>query len=273
MNLEQLTDLALKLAVDELREHANLQPKFLLSMARGENAIQIVALDGPFPEQQEVRERILKPIRCRIAAGEVKAVVFASVILIGRQEAVVVMTVSAIFRRILRQDYSRVGKAIELGELHTNDDPAICNQIMGDLFDEGSFSVESGPKFGLLMVSVTEEGHIRQAKRPKDVSVAVVSSDSEGHSSAKCRNCSVSMVIVPKGPLLWFKCARCRRVTFAVLANLRQYLGYAERHGGTFEFDLYFLDEASMTMMPPPDMDIDPDQASFFTLGPSWRTK
>jgi predicted RNA-binding Zn-ribbon protein involved in translation (DUF1610 family) len=270
--LKKLADNALQLAVDEIRKFGNLQPKFLLALTRGENAIEIIELDGPFPEQQEARERILKIIRLRIAAGEVQAVVFATDVLIGKQKAVAVMIYSPMLRCILRQDYSRVGKAIDLEELHTNDDPAICSQMMGDLFSGGSFSRESESKFRLLTVSVKEEEDIRQSKIPKDVSVTVVSRGSEGRISARCKTCSVPMVTVERNPLLWFKCPQCGRMTFAVLANLRRHLGYAERHGGTFEFDLCFLDEASMRMMPPPDMDDHPDQPSFFTLGPSWRS-
>lgn len=270
--LKKLADLALQLAVDEIRKSGNLQPKFLLAMTRGENAIEIIGLDGPFPEQPEAREKILKCIRLRIAAGEVEAVLFASDVVIGKKKAIVVMIDSPILRSILRQDYSRVGKAIDLEELHTNDDIAICRQMLGNLFPEGSFSRESESKFSLLSVSVTKEEDIQQLKIPKDVSVTVVSRGSEGLISAKCKHCSVPMVTVERDPLLWFKCPRCSRVTFAVLANLGRYLGYAEQHGETFEFDIYFLDEASMRMMPPPAMGNPPDQAAFFTLGPSWRT-
>ena len=146
---------------------------------------------------------------------------------------------------------------------------AVLGQIMGDLFSGRSLSRGSESKFRLLTVSVKEEENIRQSKMPKDVSVTVVSRGSEGRISARCKSCSFPMVTVDRDPLLWLKCPRCGRMTFAVLANLRQHLGYAERHGGTFEFDLYFLDEASLRMMPPPDMDNHPDQASFFTIGPS----
>ena len=141
-----------------------------------------------------------------------------------------------------------------------------CMAALGFL----GLSRKSESELRLVTVSLKEEEFIRRAKIPKDVSVVVVSRGSEGHISAKCKNCSASMMAAERDPLLWLKCPRCGRVTFAVLANLRQDLGYAEGHGGTFEFDLYFLNEASMRMMPPPDMDRT-DQGSFFMLGPSGR--
>jgi hypothetical protein len=273
-DLEQLANLALRLGVDEVRECSNLLPKFLLALTSKEKAIDMIALDGPFPEQQRVREQILEPIRSRIAAGEVQAVLFASDVLIGRQEAVMVVVDSPIFRRILRQDYSRVGKTISLGEHHTNDDPAICRQMIGDFFPEGDFSGEAKPgSISLVTVRVAEEDHVRQLKIPKDICVAVIFRGSEGHISAKCRNCSVPMVTVEKDPLLWLMCPRCGGKSFAMVPNLRDALAYAERHGGTFEFDLHFLDEESKRLMPPPNFESQPDQKTFFMLACSWRAK
>jgi hypothetical protein len=267
--LEKLAKMALKLCLDEVRGSGNLLPKFLLALATEKNAIDLIAIDGPLPMQQEAREKILEPIRSRIAAGEVQAVVFASDVLIGKQEAVVVMVDSPIFRQILRQDYSRVGKAIEFGEHHTNDDPAICRQMIGDFFPGGA-----KPELaGLATVRVIEEDHVRQLRIPKDVCVAVVSRGSEGRISAKCRNCSVPMATVEKDALLWFRCPRCGRESFDAVANLRQALKYAERHGGTFQFDLYFLEEESRRMMPPPNIEYQPGQTPFFVLASSWRAK
>jgi hypothetical protein len=266
--------MALQLGVDELRKCGNLLPKVLLALTTGKNAIDIIAIDGSFPEQQDARKKILDPIRARIAAGEVKAVLFVSDVLIGKQEAVMVMVDSSIFRRILRQDYSRVGKAIDFGERHTNDDPAICIQMIGNFFPEGGFSGKDKPEsVGLATVRFVEEDHLRQLKTPKDVCVSVVSHGSKGHISAKCKNCSVPMVTDKKPPLLWFMCPQCRGASFSVVANLREALGYAERHGGTFEFDLYFLDEKSRRMMPPPHIESRPDQTPFFMLAHSWRAK
>jgi hypothetical protein len=268
-DLEKLAKMVLKLGLDEARECGNLLPKFILALTTRKKAIDLIALDGPLPTQPDAREKILEPIRSRVAAGEVEAVVFASDVLIGKQEAVVVMVDSPIFRQILRQDYSRAGKAIELGEHHTNDDPAIRRQMIGDFFPD-----RARPEaVGLATVRATEEDHVRQLRIPKDVCVAVVSRGSEGRISAKCRNCSVPMAAVEKDPVLWFLCPRCGRESFDPLANLRQALGYAERHGGTFEFDLYFLNQESKRMMAPPNIEDQPGQAPFFVLAHSWRAK
>ena len=273
-DLEGLAKLGLQLGVDEVRKCGNLLPKFLLALTRGKNAIDIIALEGPFPEHQHAREKILEPIRSRIAAGEVQAVLFASGVVIGTQEAVMVVIDSPIFRRILRQDYSRVGKTISLGEHHTNDDPAICRQMIGDFFPEGGFSGEAKPgSIPLVTVRVVEEDHVRRLKIPKDICVAVIVRGSEGHISAKCRNCSVPMVTVEKDPLLWFMCPRCGGKSFAMVPNLRNALASAERHGGTFEFDLHFLDEESRRMMPSPNFESRPSQKTFFMLACSWRAK
>jgi hypothetical protein len=92
------------------------------------------------------------------------------------------------------------------------------------------------------------------AKIPKDVCVTLVSRGSEGDVSAKCRNCSAHMRSVTKDELLWFICPLCGGATFSPLPNLRGAMGYASRHGGTFDLDLYYLNEESMSLMPPPDL-------------------
>ncbi len=81
------------------------------------------------------------------------------------------------------------------------------------------------------------------------------------------------MATVEKDPLLWFRCPQCGHVSFDELANLGQALEYAERHGGTFEFDLHFLNEESRRMMPPPRIEDQSGQTPFFTLARSWRAK
>lgn len=81
------------------------------------------------------------------------------------------------------------------------------------------------------------------------------------------------MVTVEKDPLLWFMCPRCGGKSFAMVPNLRNALAYAEQHGGTFEFDLHFLDEESRRMMPSPNFESRPDQKTFFMLACSWRAK
>ena len=273
--LERLPNTALQIGIDELRKYGNLLPRFLLVLSKGKNAIDMVALDGPFPEQQDAKEKILEPIRSRIAAGEVQAVLFVSDVSIGKQQAVVVMVDSPICRRILRQDYSRVGRDIALSEYHTNDDPAICRQMIGDFFPPGGFSGKAKTEslHHLAVVPVVEADYVRHLKIPKDVCVAVTPRGSEGHISAKCRNCSVSMITAEKDSLLWFMCPRCGGASFSVMPNLIGALRYAERQGGTFEFDIYFLNEDSRRMMLPPNIESRPDQMRFFILAHSWRTK
>ncbi len=116
-------------------ENAQIQClKFVVALATGKKAIEIISLDGPLPGNPVAREEISEPIRSRLATGEVQAVVFSTGVLTGKQEAVVVAVESPMFRRVLRQDYSRAGRAIKLGEYHTNDDPAIARQMIGDFF-------------------------------------------------------------------------------------------------------------------------------------------
>jgi hypothetical protein len=264
-DLEQLAKMMLKLSLDELRKCGNLLPKFVLALATGEKAIEIISLDGPLPGNPVAREKILEPIRSRVATGEVQAVVFSTGVLIAKQEAVVVTVESPMFRRVLRQDYSRAGKAIKLGEYHTNDDPAISRQMVGDFFP----SRAKQESVGLATVRIKEEDHVRQLKIPKDVCVTVVSSGTDGRVSAKCRVCSVPMATVEKEPLLWFMCPHCGNVSFSVLANLGQALEYADRHGGTFEFYLYFLNEESRRMLPPPNIEDQSGKTPVFTLARS----
>jgi hypothetical protein len=107
---------------------------------------------------------------------------------------------------------------------------------------------------GLLAVAVAEEDLVRQAKIPKDVCVSLVSRGSEGEVSARCRRCSTQMSSVQKDELLWFICPLCKGATFSPLPNLRRDLDYASRQGGRFELDLYYLNEDSRRLMPPPDL-------------------
>jgi hypothetical protein len=103
--------------------------------------------------------------------------------------------------------------------------------------------------------------------------VAVNARGSEGHNSAKCRNCSVSMITAEKDSLLWFMCPRCGGVSFSVMPNLIGALRYAERQGGTFEFDIYFLNEASRRMMLPPNIESRHDQMRFIIFAHSLANK
>jgi hypothetical protein len=62
------------------------------------------------------------------------------------------------------------------------------------------------------------------------------------------------MMSIKRDELLWFICPLCGGATFSPVPNLKRAMGYASRHGGSFELDLYYLNEESRRLLPPPDL-------------------
>ena len=61
-------------------------------------------------------------------------------------------------RQLTAEVPPRTDQGISLGEHHTNDDPALCRQMIGDFFPEGGFSREAKPgSIALVTVRVVEE--------------------------------------------------------------------------------------------------------------------
>jgi hypothetical protein len=116
------------------------------------------------------------------------------------------------------------------------------------------FGADKPESPGFVTAAVPEEEMVRRAKIRKDVCVTVVSRGAQGDVTAECRKCSARMGHLLKDQLVWFLCPSCGGATFSPLPNVQGALGYASRHGGTFEFDLYLLNEESRRLMPPPSV-------------------
>jgi hypothetical protein len=93
-----------------------------------------------------------------------------------------------------------------------------------------------------------EEELVRKLREPKDVRVLV---SSAGEVAAGCKACGEQIQPAAKDGLLWLVCSRCRGVTFVPLANLKRDVGLAEREGGLFEYEVFYVRNLPPGLSPP----------------------
>jgi hypothetical protein len=90
---------------------------------------------------------------------------------------------------------------------------------------------------------------IQKLKEPKDVRVMVASA---GFVMAFCKACNEQITPKDKDQLLWFVCPKCKGVTFVPIANLRRDVGLAQRNGGVFEYEVWWVREFPPGFPTPP---------------------
>jgi hypothetical protein len=90
---------------------------------------------------------------------------------------------------------------------------------------------------------------IRKMQEPKDVRVIV---RSDGAVAAVCKSCDIHIKPTEKNNLLWYVCPRCRGASFTAIPNLPRDIALAERHGGVFEYEVFYLRDLPPGFEPPP---------------------
>jgi hypothetical protein len=115
------------------------------------------------------------------------------------------------------------------------------------------FSGNKEPKPEIMRIPVQLDSFIKKMKEPKDLRL-IISED--GTVKGHCKACDTVVQTGEKDELLWFVCPQCGSVSFNPLGNRDRDLYLAREHGGTFEYELYYLRDLPPALQPPPSSDL-----------------
>jgi hypothetical protein len=100
----------------------------------------------------------------------------------------------------------------------------------------------------IVRVQVPLDRLMQKMQEPKDLRL-VISSD--GSFTAHCKKCAVTVKTAEKDGLIWYVCLKCNRVSFNPVGNMERDIELAQRHGGTFEYEIFYFRDLPPGLKPP----------------------
>jgi hypothetical protein len=70
----------------------------------------------------------------------------------------------------------------------------------------------------------------------------VITTSESGEVTAVCNVCESAVQSMWSGPLLWFQCPSCRRISFNPGPNVTRDAEFARKDGTPFRYELFYMD-------------------------------
>jgi hypothetical protein len=107
-----------------------------------------------------------------------------------------------------------------------------------------------GGEIGFIAAEAPET-EFRRKLQEKNNGDFLLRAKPNGDVEAVCKSCRVPLVVAQKDQLHWFRCPRCRRVSFYPTPNVKRDVQFAVQDGKAFEYEGHFVRALPPRLVPP----------------------